>query len=211
MSCRVVCFSGPDGTHMREIAALVAERLGFTLVDEAIITRAAGEAGVDPHVVADVEKRQTFMARLLDAVSSSSDATGHAFSGGVSVYSPSDVPMTEDLRGLIRAAIEETSARGDVVIVSHAASHALAANSHVLRVLVTASRDTRTARIVESDSVSEADATRTVDEADAARADYLKRFYGIKQELPTQYDVVINTDRVGTDDAVALVVSAAGR
>ena len=90
------------------------------------------------------------MARLLDALSSSSDATGHAFSGGVSVYSPADVPMTEDLRGLIRAAIEETSARGDVVIVSHAASHALAANTDVLRVLVTASRETRTARLVES-------------------------------------------------------------
>ena len=196
---------------MREIAAQVAERLGFTLVDEAIITRAAGEAGVDPHVVADVEKRQTFMARLLDALSSSSDATGHAFSGVASVYSPPDVPMTEDLRGLIRAAIEETSARGDVVIVSHAASHALAANTEALRVLVTASRETRTARLVESYGVSEADATRTVDEADAARADYLKRFYGIKHELPTQYDVVVNTDRVGTDDAVAVVMRAAGR
>jgi hypothetical protein len=211
MSCRVVCFSGPDGTHMREIAAQVAERLNFTLVDEAIITRAAGEAGVDPHVVADVEKRQTFMTRLLEALSSSSDATSPAFSGGMTGYSPADVPMTEDLRGLIRAAIEETSARGDVVIVSHAASHALTANTDVLRVLVIASRDTRTARIVESYRVSEADATRTVDEADAARADYLKRFYGVKQELPTQYDVVLNTDRLGTDDAVALVISAAGR
>ena len=210
MSCRAVCFSGADGTYMREIAAGVSERLGFTLVDEAIITRAAAEAGVDPHVVADVERRQTFMARLLDALSSSSDATGHAFSGGVSVYSPSDIPMTDDLRGLIRAAIEETSARGDVVIVSHAASHALANKPDVLRVLVTASHGTRTARIIESNGVSEADATHAVDEADAARADYLKRFYGIKHELPTQYDLVLNTDRLGTDDAVALVTRAAG-
>ncbi len=210
MNCHVVCFSGPDGTHMHEIAARVAERLGFTLVDEAIITRAAGEAGVDPHVVADVEKRQTFMARLLDALSSSSDATGHAFSGGVSVYSPVDVPMTEDLRDLIRTAIEETSARGDVVIVSHAASHALAQHPDVLRVLVTASPETRTARIVEPGGVSEKDAARAVEESDSARADYLKRFYGVKQELPTQYDLVINSDRLGTDDAVAIVAIAAG-
>jgi len=210
MSYRVVCFSGPEGTHMREIAARVSERLGFTLVDEAIITRAAGEAGVDPHVVADVEKRQTFMARLLDALSSSSDATAHAFSGGVSVYSPPDVPMTEDLRGLIRAAIEETSTRGDVVIVSHAASHALAEQPDVLRVLVTASPDTRTTRIVESADVSEEEAARAVDESDSGRADYLKRFYGIKQELPTQYDIVVNTDRLGTNDAVATIVLAAG-
>ena len=194
---------------MHEIAARVAERLGFTLVDEAIITRAASEAGVDPHVVADVEKRQTFMARLLDALSSSSDATGQTFTAGVSVYSPADFPMTEDLRGLIRTAIEETSARGDVVIVSHAASHALAHHPDVLRILVTASPETRTARIVDS-GVSEKDAAGAVEEADAARADYLKRFYGIKHELPTQYDLVINSDRLGTDDAVAIVAIAAG-
>ena len=210
MSCRVVCFSGSHGTHMREITAQVAERLGFTLVDEAIITRAATEAGVDPHVVADVEKRQTFMTRLLDALSSSSDATAHAFSGGVSVYSPADVPMTEDLRRLIQAAIEETSARGDVVIVSHAASHALAQQQDVLRVLVTASDDTRAARIVASDEVSEQEAAGIVEEANAARADYLKRFYGIKQELPSQYDLVINSDRLSTSDAVAIVAIAAG-
>ena len=211
MSCRVVCFSGPDGAHMHEIAAGVAGRLGFTLVDEAIITRAAGEAGVDPHVVADVERRQTFMARLLDALSSSSDATAHAFSGSVSVYSPTDVPMTEDLRGLIRTAIEETSARGDVVIVSHAASHALAQHPDVLRILVTASAETRCARIVAHGGVSEQDASRAVEEADADRADYLKRFYGVKQELPTQYDLVVNTDRVATDDAVAMIALAASQ
>lgn len=209
MSFRVVCFSGPHGTYMHEIAAGVAGQLGFTLVDEAIITRAAGEAGVDPHVVADVEKRQTFMARLLDALSSSSDATGHAFSGGVSVYAAADVPMTEDLRGLIRAAIEETSARGDVVIVSHAASHALAKQPDVLRVLVTASAETRCARLEVSRAMSKQDAAQSVEESDADRADYLKRFYGIKQELPTQYDLVINTDRLTTDGAVAMIALSA--
>lgn len=195
---------------MREIAAQVADRLGFTLVDEEIITRAAAEAGVEPHVVADVEQRQTFMVRLLDALSSSSDATGHAFSGGISVYSPTDAPLTDDLRGLIRSAIEETSARGDVVIVSHAASHALAHKPDVLRVLVTASPETRASRIAASDGVGADEAARVVAEADVTRADYLKRFYGVKQELPTQYDIVVNTDRTATDDAVAIVLIAAG-
>ena len=195
---------------MHEIAAGVAERLGFTLVDEAIVTRAAGEAGVDPHVVADVEQRQTFTARLLDALSSSSDATGHAFAGAATVYSPSAVPMTEELRGLIRSAIEETSERGDVVIVSHAASHALAERTDVLRVLITASFETRCARLQASTGATEHDAARVAEESDAARADYLKRFYGIKHESPTQYDLVVNTDRLATDDAVSMITLAAG-
>jgi Cytidylate kinase-like family len=209
MSCRVVCFAGPEGANMQAIAAGVASQLGFTVVDEAIVTRAAAEAGVEPHVVADVEKRQTFMARFLDALSSSSDATAHAFTGGVAVYSPSEVPMTDELRGLIRAAIEETSTRGDVVIVSHAASFALAEQPDVLRVLITASDETRSSRLAERDGLSEEDAARVAGESTASRADYLKRFYGVKDEQPTHYDLVVNTDRIGTDDAVALITRAA--
>ncbi len=209
MTCRVVCIAGPEGSNLQAVGTGVASALGFTVVDEAIVTRAASEAGVDPHVVADVEKRQTFMARLLDALSSSSDATAHAFTGAVTVYSPSEVPMTEELRGLIRAAIEETSTRGDVVIVSHAASFALADQPNVLRVLVTASDATRTARLAERDGLSEEDAARVAEESTASRADYLKRFYGIKDELPTHYDLVVNTDRLSTEDAVALIAKAA--
>ena len=68
MSCRVVCFSGPDGSQMRAVAASVTVTLGFSLVDEAIIMRAAAEAGVDPQVVADVEKRRSFIDRVLGAL-----------------------------------------------------------------------------------------------------------------------------------------------
>ena len=45
---------------------------------------------------------------------------------------------------------------------------------------------------------------------DANRADYLKRFYGITQESPGDYDLVVNTDRLGAEGAVQLVVQAAG-
>ena len=209
MSFRVVCIAGPDGSNMHAIGAGVASQLGFTVVDEAIVTRAAAEAGVDPHVVEDVEKRQTFMARLLDALSSSSDATAHAFGGGVTVFSPTEIPMTEELRGLIRSAIEETSTRGDVVIVAHAASYALVDQPDVLRVLITASDETRRARLAERDDLDEEEAAQAADESIANRADYLKRFYGVKEELPTHYDLIVNTDRVSTNDAVALISRAA--
>jgi cytidylate kinase len=115
------------------------------------------------------------------------------------------------LRELIRTAIEETAGRGNVVIVAHAASHALASQPDVLRVLVTASPSIRRARVASERDVSEKDATREVDRSDAARADYLKRFYGAKNELATHYDLVVNTDRLLPAEAVSLVALAAGR
>jgi len=209
MACRVVCVSGPDGARMREVAQGVAERLGFSLVDEEIIMRAAAEADVDPHVVADVERRQSFMDRMLNALASGSDGSAYVFAGGGGFIAPEGLGLSEELRGLIRTAIEETADRGNAVIVAHAAAHALASREDALRVLVTASRGTRCARIAAEQELGEKEAASAVDKSDAGRSDYLKRFYGEKSELPTQYDVVVNTDRLSPDASVSLVVLAA--
>jgi cytidylate kinase-like protein len=196
---------------MREVARGVAERLGFALVDEEIILRAAAEGGVESDAVADVERRRSFMERALaTAVSGSAGVTFAA--GGLDSYYTGSVgspQASEELRGFIRIAIEETAERGSVVIVAHAASHALASRPDVLRVLVTASSPIREARVASEQDLNEKDAARAVDTSDAARADYLKRFYGAKSELPTQYDLVVNTDRLSADKAVSLVAHAA--
>jgi hypothetical protein len=196
---------------MRDVAASVATSLGFTLVDEAIIMRAAAEAGVDPQVVADVEQRRSFMDRCLGALTMSGDATAVVFTGGGGGYLPPEEHVSDELRSLIRMAIEETAARGNVVIVAHAASHALAGRADVLRVLVTASPETRCARIAAEQGLSEKDAARAIAAADANRADYLRRFFGEKSELPTQYDIVVNTDRLSIGPAAAVVAAAAAQ
>ena len=108
-------------------------------------------------------------------------------------------------------AIEETADRGNVVIVAHAASHALADRDDVLRVLVTASPETRCARVAAEQGLSEKDAARAIAEADANRADYLRRFFGEKAELPTQYDIVVNSDRLPIGAAAAVVAAAAAQ
>jgi len=211
MSCRVVCLSGPDGSNMRDVAASVTTSLGFSLVDEAIIMRAASEAEVDPQVVADVEQRRSFIDRCLGALTMSGDATAVVFTGGGGGYLPPEEHVDEDLRSMIRMAIEETADRGNVVIVAHAASHALAGRDNVLRVLVTASPETRCTRIAAKQGLSEKDAAHAIAEADANRADYLRRFFGAKAELPNHYDLVVNTDRLTIDAAAAVVAAAAAQ
>jgi cytidylate kinase len=47
-----------------------------------------------------------------------------------------------------------------------------------------------------------------VKQSDAARRDYLSRFFGIDEELPTHYDLVVNTDRVSVQEAARLVTEA---
>jgi hypothetical protein len=203
---RVVCISATDGAAGEEIAPLVADRLGFRLVDEQIVARAAEEAGVELKVAAGVEQRRSLVSRVLAEI----PAAGAASAAAYGAFAPIEDDVSDSsLRGLIRSAIEEIAGRGDAVIVSHAASFALGEHPHALRVFLTASPDRRAARVLEMRDCSDKEAKKFVARGDTNRADYLKRFYRVSSEQPTHYDIVLNTDRLSAEEAADLVVQAA--
>lgn len=186
------------------MARSVAERLGFRLVDDEVIAEAAEWTGLDPAFIADAERRKGLMARLLGGIADQSGTTrlptGDAGRG---------LPSERDLRGIITSAVTSFAREGSVVIVAHAASFAVSGDD-VLRVLVTASPETRATRVAAERGISEREAARLLGDEDAGRADYLKRFYGVERELPTQFDLVVNTDSLSATAAADAVIAAAG-
>jgi cytidylate kinase len=91
--------------------------------------------------------------------------------------------------------------------VAHAACYACADQSEVLRVSITAPMETRIARVAASQDISDKDATGDLKRSDAGRANYLKQVYGVRDESPDDYDLVINTERLSPASAVDLIVS----
>ena len=65
MAYRSVCISPTDGSGGEFVGPMVAEALGFQLLNAQIVTRAAEEAGVDPAAVMDAEGRRSLAARLI--------------------------------------------------------------------------------------------------------------------------------------------------
>jgi cytidylate kinase len=144
--------------------------------------------GLQPADVADAERRPSWLERLREDLPDFGTSP----------------PPAEHHRELIRQAILETADAGNVVILSHGGSIALAGREGLLRVLVTASTDTRELRVAEG--LVDEDTERAIEDSDAARADYLERFYGVERELPTHYDLVLNTDVLTSEQAAAAVV-----
>jgi hypothetical protein len=205
--CKVVCISHATGAGGEEVGRLVAERLGFLYVDEDIVAGAAARGGIDPGDVADEERRKSLAIRLLEAMAHGG-GEAWAIAGSAPLLSGEELG-TDDVRALIRETIEQTAARGNVVIVAHAASWALPAGPEVLRVFVTASPDARAQRLGGREGLDQRQATRAVKDADANRRDYLKRFYDVGEELPTHYDVVVNTDVLSPEQTADIVSRAA--
>ena len=203
----MVCISHASGAGGEEVGRLVAERLGFLYVNEAIVATAAAKGGVDAADVADEERRKSLAARMLNAIA---QGGGEAWAMGGSVPArSSDELGGDEIRALIRETIEQTAARGNAVIVAHAASYAVPRGPAALRVLVTASPDTRAARVADEGGFDQAGAVRAVKDSDAGRSDYLKRFYDVGEESPTHYDLVLNTDTFSSAEAAELISRAA--
>ncbi len=183
----------------------MAERLGFRYVDEEIVAQAAAKGGISPADVADEERRKSALSRLLQEIGRNVATDSYGITG----MARAESATSEEIRGLILAAIEETAAHGNVVIVAHAASFALPRTSNALRVFVTASSEDRTQHLSDSLGLDAETAQKAIKESDSARADYLRRFYSVESEQPTHYDLVVNTGSLGVEQAAELVVFAA--
>ena len=209
---RIICVSHLTGAEGEAVARGVAERLGFRYLDEEIIETAAEWVDLHPSVVGEVERHKSLMTRIGESMRGQSmpsrpDASAQRRSGGAALR---EMPADEDLRALIRDVIREAAEEGDIVIASHAASMVFADRQDALRVLVTASQKSRADRIAGARNLDPRRAEKVLAEEDAARADYLKRFHRIALELPTHYDLVVNTDVLTPEQAAGIVVYAAG-
>src|SRR5512141_3174913 len=159
MGCKVVCISHATGAGGVDIGRRVADQLGFGYLDGEIVARAAARGGIDPGQVADEERRKSLGARLLEA---------WAHGGGEAwALTGSGSPESEDVRAVIGEVTEQAAARGNVVIVAHAASHTVEPGHEALRVFVTASADTRAERLRETEDLDHKSAVRAIGESDA--------------------------------------------
>jgi cytidylate kinase len=188
MPSTVICISHTTGAGGEEIGRSLGERLGFRHVDEGILVEAARAKGIYPEAVALAESRSAGRQIEVDF---------------------GRIEKTETLRDLIRDAIATVADEGNAVIVAHAASYPLANRDGVMRVFVTAPLEVRVQRVSERDGIDEKTAAKRLKESDKQRAAYLKTFYGVDEEMPVHYDLVINTDRLDHGAAVDVLAAAA--
>lgn len=200
----IITIATANGAQSEETGRLVAGRLGYRLISDEILDRAAGLAGVTPEEIERAEHSRSLATRMLAALSNMAPMEG----GWVPDEAYAD--RTPAYRAMIQQAILQVAAEGKAVVVAHGAGMLLAGHAEALRVFVTASPDVRAGRIAEERGCDLAEARKVVERTDRERAAYLRRFYEIKREQPFQYDLVVSTDVLTPAQAAAAIVAAAG-
>ena len=203
MNTSVISISRAMAAGGDEVARTVAGKMDFRFMDDEIIERAAEKAGVSPATIASVERTPSLIDRILKHLGSSPIEAGHG------AYVPAVLDASETFEDLIAQVIRETAQAGKVVILAHGASIALRDVPGVFRTLVTGSSEVRASRLARRGNIQESDARKEIDKSDRARREFLQRLYNVQHELPSHYDLVVNTDRISATAAADLIATAA--
>lgn len=200
----VITISRLFGSGGSEVAAAVAERLGWGLLDNALVERVAVGLHTTPaHVQAIEERAPSFAERIANTFAYSSQEMLSAPLGA-------PLPPTEErILEVTHRVIDEAVSRGPVVLVGRGAQAWLATREDAVHVLCVASRPSCVARVMAREHMSTADAERLIDDTNRQRHDFVKRNWGRDWLAPHHYHVSVNTGWLGIAGAAELVVRVA--
>jgi cytidylate kinase len=197
---RVVTLAREYGSGGAAVAAELAQRLGFQLLDRALIVRLAASCGTDAAVVSQLDERvDSFMHRLSRSL----------WRGAFEAVAPVDdsaVLDSDQLAARARRLIEEAAELGGCVVVGRGGQCALARRDDTLHVFVYARREARARRLRERLGPG-ADLEAAMDGVDRERAACVRRHFDAEWSDRGLYDLMLNSS-LGEGAVVAALVAA---
>jgi cytidylate kinase len=105
--------------------------------------------------------------------------------------------------------IREAAREDNVVIVGRGGAYILSDFKGALHVFLRATEAIRVKAVMARRSISEEQARRLLKQTDENWSAYIKQVYGHDRNLPSHYDLVLDTGRLGYEATVATIVAAA--
>jgi cytidylate kinase len=199
----ILTISRLYGSGGSEVAALVAAKLGWSLLDNAVVDAVAARMGLS---VAEVRDREERVPSLVERLTSAMAMGSQEWASPIAAAKR---PTDEQLIEVTRHIIDEAIARGPIVVVGRGAQEMLAAREDALHVFCYAPRKALIARTMQREGVAADEAARLIDNTNKERDQWVRLHWERDRRAHENYDLSVNTGRWGTDGAAGLVVSAA--
>jgi len=191
------------GSGGSEVAALVAKQLGWSLLDNEVVDAVAARLGMSS---AEVQAREERVPSLVERLTS---AMAMGSQEWMTPVAAAKRPTDEQLIDVTRHIIQEAIARGPVVVVGRGAPAMLAERADALHVFCYAPRKALIARTMKREGLNAEDAARLVDDTNRERERWVRLHWEREWRSHENYDLSVNTERLGIAAAADLIVSAA--
>jgi len=186
-----ICFSRKIGVGALEIADILAEKIGYRVVDREILDYIAGKANLSEKTVSFFDERYP---GLMDEFLS--------FIFGERSFIKSDYT-----RLLFRTVI--AVANMEPTIFVGRGTHLILPRKRVLAVRFICDRSYRVKRVAQMLNVKEEETQSKLNQIDKEQSEFFKKVYGKKDASPYEFDMVINCDYIREPEWAAQITAQA--
>lgn len=186
----VITLTREYGSGGRYIGKLVAQKLGIKLYDKEFIIEVAEKTGLSEQYIKENEQKRN----ALDILNN----------GYYSDLSNSDELFVKESQ-----LIKEVSDREPCIIVGRCADQILKGNKNVLKVFIYSDMKNKIDRAVKYYGMDKKKAEKEIIRIDKLRENHYKYYTDKKWKDFSNYDICINSDKVGVEKAADLIVEMA--
>ena len=186
----VITLTREYGSGGRYIGKLVAQKLGIKLYDKEFIIEVAEKTGLSEQYIKENEQKRNSL-----------DILNNEY------YS--DLSNSDELFVKESQLIKEVSDREPCIIVGRCADQILKDNKNVLKVFIYSDMKNKIDRAVKYYGMDKKKAEKEIIRIDKLRENHYKYYTDKKWKDFSNYDICINSDKVGVEKAADLIVEMA--
>ena len=191
------------GSGGSEVAAKVAEKLGWPLLDNEIVEEVAQRLGITAAEVSAREERVSSAEERL--ASTLAMTTGEFVIPGAEMIT---TPSEEEMLQVTQRVINDAVAKGPVVLVGRGAQMQLA-HADAIHAFCYAPRDALVARVMNRHGVKRNEAEKITDQMNMNREQYVKKHWKRSWTSHSNYHVCVNTEWLGIEGAAEVIARLA--
>ncbi len=196
MEKKIITISREFGSGGRSIGREVANRLGIPFYEKELVDQIAMESGFSPKFIEEHGEHAPGMTRL---------AYAFAHQGVPGVMN--GLSTADFLWSIQCSVILQLAEKGPCVIVGRNADYILKDRKDVLDVFIHADMDFRADRIVRLYGESEKSPMARLQEKDKRRQINYQHYTGRNWGVAQNYDLCLNSGRLGIENCVDIIVS----
>lgn len=186
----VITLSREYGSGGRYIGKLIAQKLGIKLYDKEFIMKVAEETGLSEQYIKENEQKRN----VLDVLNNG-------------YYS--DLNNSDELFVKEAELIKDVSSKEPCVIVGRCADQILKDNKNVLKVFIYSDMEDKINRAVKYYGMDKKKAEKEISRIDKLRGNHYKYYTGKEWKNFSNYDICINSDKVGVEKAADIIIDMA--
>ncbi len=199
----VITIGRQYGSGGREIGKKISEILGIGYYDDELISLAAKNSGMNQDSLSDVDEKATNSLLYTLAMG------GSLFGGNAAIAY--EMPINDKLYIAQSDVIKSLAAKESCVIIGRCADYVLRDNPHTVNLFIYADIQKRAVRVAGRRGITEAKAKDIIIKTDKQRANYYNYYTSLKWGRIENYDLCIDSGRIGCDKAAEVIAEYVSR